>query len=182
MIQTAILENALYLTFKLDNELFSIEVSQVREVLDPPAITKVPKAPPYLRGVINVRGNVVPVIDLRTKFGLTQAENTVNTRIIVMELTMDEEQVVLGAVADSVHEVLEITADRIEPPPKIGSRRQTEFIKGIGKQNDQFIMIMNADRVFSTEILGLTSDTGSSVSPIEQGQDASAAALKEVSL
>ena len=168
MSQSAISENALYLTFKLDDEIFSIDVSQVREVLDLPAITKVPKAPPYLRGVINVRGNVVPVVDLRTKFGITKAESTVHTRIIVMDLNMDEEQVILGAVADSVHEVLEISADRIEPPPRIGNRWRTEFIKGIGKQNDQFIMIMDVDSVFSSDMLALVAETGDdSASPPE---------------
>ena len=175
MSQTAISENALYLTFKLGDEIFSIDVSQVREVLDLPAITKVPKAPPYLRGVINVRGNVVPVIDLRIKFGITQTENTVNTRIIVMDLTMDEEKVILGAIADSVHEVLEIPADRIEPPPNIGNRWRTEFIRGIGKQNDQFIMIIDADRVFSTDMLAQVAETAGSVLPTETEKAADAA-------
>ena len=167
MSRTAISENALYLTFKLHNEIFSVDVSRVREVLDLPEVTKVPKAPPYLRGVINVRGNVVPVIDLRIKFGLTETPNTVNTRVIVMELPLDEEQVIIGAVADSVHDVLEIAADQIEPPPRIGNRRRTEFIQGIGKQNDQFIMIMDVDRVFSSDMLSLAAENGGDVSEEE---------------
>jgi purine-binding chemotaxis protein CheW len=158
MSQEAILENTLYLIFKLNRELFSIDVPMVREVLDLPTITRIPKAPPYLRGVINVRGNVVPVVDLRIRFGFTETPKTVNTRVIVMELPMDDEQVIIGAVADSVHDVQEITASQIEPPPKIGRRWQAGFIKGIGKQNEQFIMIIDADKVFSSDMLSLTGE------------------------
>ena len=160
MSRTAMSENGLYLTFKLDKEIYSIDVFRVREVLDLPAVTMVPKAPPYLRGVINVRGNVVPVIDLRVKFGMARTQNTVNTRIIVMELPMDDEQVIVGAVADSVHDVLEIGADRIEPPPRIGNRRRAEFIRGIGKHDDQFIMIIDVERLLSEEMLTLLEETG----------------------
>lgn len=154
---------ALYLTFKLDEEVFSIDVSQVREVLDLTTITRVPKAPEFMRGVINVRGNVVPVVDLRVKFGMSKTESTVNTRIIVMDLTLDEESVILGAIADSVHEVLELAADQIEPPPKIGSRWQTDFVRGIGKREDQFIMILDVDRVFSSDELAAVEANSSSI-------------------
>ncbi len=158
MSNTDIAGTALYLTFKLDQEIFSIDVSQVREVLDLTAITKVPRAPEFMRGVINVRGNVVPVVDLRVKFGMLKVESTVNTRIIVMDLALDDENVVLGAIADSVHEVLELASDLIEPPPKIGSRWQTEFIRGIGKRDDQFIMILDVDRVFSSNDLTIVEE------------------------
>jgi len=163
MSETGIHETALYLTFKLADEVFSIDVSQVREVLDLTSITKVPKAPEFMRGVINVRGNVVPVVDMRVKFGMSRVEGTVNTRIIVMDLTLDEENVVLGAIADSVHEVLELDPGQIEPPPKIGNRWRTEFIKGIGKRDDEFIMILDVDRVFSSQEIAMVEESGSMI-------------------
>jgi purine-binding chemotaxis protein CheW len=91
------------------------------------------------------------LMDLRKKFGLVQADNTVNTRIIIMEINMDEKQVVLGAIADSVNDVLELDPDQIEDPPEIGSRWKSEFIKGIGKRDETFIIILDVDRVFSTD-------------------------------
>ena len=124
----AITETSLYLTFRLGDEVFALDVYKVREVLDLTTITKVPRAPEFMRGVINVRGSVVPVVDMRTKFGLAQIEATQETRTIVMELSIDGEVAVLGALADSVHEVLEMEPGQIEPPPKIGMRWRTEFI------------------------------------------------------
>ena len=153
-------ETALYLTFRLGEEVFSIDVCQVREVLDLTTITRVPQAPDFMRGVINVRGNVVPVVDMRVKFGLTEVASTVNTRIVVMDLVLDDERVILGAVADSVHEVVELEPDQIEPPPKIGNRWRTEFIRGIGKRNDQFIMILDVDRVFSSDEIAVVAESG----------------------
>jgi len=165
MSTTGITETALYLTFRLEDESFSIDVSQVREVLDMSSITKVPQAPDFMRGVINVRGNVVPVVDMRIKFGLPMAEQTVNTRIVVMDLTLDNEKVVLGTIADSVHEVIELEPEQIEPPPNIGNRWRTEFIKGIGKRDDHFIMILDINEVFSSEELALVGESGDMAAP-----------------
>lgn len=151
MNETAITETALYLTFKLGDELFALNVSQVREVLDLTTITKVPRAPEFMRGVINVRGSVVPVVDMRIKFGLEQTKETHDTRTIVLDLSLDGETVVLGALADSVHEVIELDPTQIEAPPKIGMRWKSEFIKGIGKRNDEFIILLDIDKVFSAE-------------------------------
>jgi purine-binding chemotaxis protein CheW len=97
-----------YMTFKLGEELFAINVYQVREVLEVLQITKVPTAPPYMRGVVNVRGQAIPVVDLRMRFGLPSVPNSVNTRICVMELEVDGEITVIGGIADSVHEVIEL--------------------------------------------------------------------------
>jgi purine-binding chemotaxis protein CheW len=155
MNEKVLSESNQYLTFRLDDEMFALDVNQVREVLDFSTITKVPRAPEFMRGVINVRGSVVPVIDLRRKFGLTKTEKTLDTRIVVMELDMDGEMTVLGAMADSVHEVIELEAEQIEAPPRIGSRWRTEFIKGIGKRGEQFIIILDIDRVFSSDELAL---------------------------
>jgi len=142
-----------YLTFRLGPEMFALNVLQVREVLDLSPITRVPRAPAFMRGVINVRGAVVPVVDLRLKFGQTIGEDTVDTRIVVMEMTMDGETSVLGFLADAVHEVMEIESDQIEPPPRMGGRWRTDLIRGIGKHNDTFIIILDIDRVFSADEL-----------------------------
>ncbi|WP_028894906.1 chemotaxis protein CheW [Syntrophorhabdus aromaticivorans] len=153
MSVTGITEAAQYLTFKLEDEVFAVWVSSVREILDYTAITKVPRTPDYMRGVINVRGSVVPVVDLRLKFGMTKTEQLVNTCIIVIEIGLDDETTVLGALADSVQEVIELEPAQIEPPPKIGTRLKTEFIKGIGKRENEFIMILDIDKVFSSDEL-----------------------------
>ncbi len=154
-----ITETAQYMTFKLGNELFAIGVGQVREVLEMSQITRVPTAPPYMRGVVNVRGKSTPVVDLRLKFGLPAVPDTVNTRIIVMELELDREATVLGGVADSVHEVIELEPANIDPPPRIAMRWRTDFIQGMGKRGDDFIIILDVDAVFSSEEIALVSET-----------------------
>ena len=174
MSVSEITETALYLTFILEDETFSIDVSQVREVLDLSRITKVPRTPDFVRGVINIRGNVVPVIDMRTKFGMEMVESTVHTRIIVMEITTNDRTTVLGAIADSVNDVLEIDPNDIEPPPEIGSKWRSEFIKGIGKYNDNFIMILDIGLVFTSDELAMVGDTGKGVLPEEAGEVAAA--------
>lgn len=156
-------ETTQFLTFRLEDEMFALNVEQVREVLDLSTITKVPGAPEFMRGVINVRGRVVPVMDLRLKFNLTKTEKTMNTRIVVMELTLEGEKLVVGALADSVHEVCELESGRIEKPPKLGSRWRSEFIKGIGKQDDQFIIILDIDKVFSMEELDAIETSGAEI-------------------
>jgi purine-binding chemotaxis protein CheW len=149
------IEATQYLTFKLDNEIFSLDISKVREVLDFTAFTKVPTMPAFMRGVINLRGSVVPVVDLRLKFGMTETKKMVNTCIIIVEVTVDNETTILGALADSVQEVLDLEPGRIEPAPKIGTRLNTEFIKGMGKRDDQFVIILDIDKVFSVNELAL---------------------------
>lgn len=147
-------ETALYLTFQLGEELLALDVSQVREVLDLCHITRMPKTHDYMRGVINVRGNVLPVIDLRRRFEMEAIEPTVETRIVVMEVEIDGNEVVIGALADSVHEVVEIEAEHIGPPPRVGTRWRTDFIKGIGRRKDRFILLLDINRVFAGEDLG----------------------------
>ena len=116
---TTIKMTSQYLTFRLEDEVFAIDVSQAREVLEFSTITKVPRSPDFMRGVINLRGSVVPVVDLRIKFGMSMTERTINSRIVVMEIALDGEKIVVGALADSVHEVLELDPNQIEPPPRI---------------------------------------------------------------
>ncbi len=159
-----ITEATQHLTFNLDDEVFAIDISTVREVLEYTTVTKVPQTPEFMKGVINLRGHVVPVVDLRLKFGMTEAEKTVNTCVIIVEVSVDGESAVLGALADSVQEVLDLEADQIEPAPKIGTRLKTEFIKGMGKRDDQFIMILDINKVFSSDELATVQDAGSYVS------------------
>jgi purine-binding chemotaxis protein CheW len=155
-----ILETTQYLTFELEDEVFALDISKVREVLDFTTITKVPRTPDFMRGVINLRGSVVPVVDMRLKFGMTKTEKTVNTCIIIVEVTLDGDTTVLGALADSVQEVMDLEPDQIEPAPKIGTRLRTDFIKGMGKHNNKFIMILDIDKVFSADELTLVQDAG----------------------
>jgi purine-binding chemotaxis protein CheW len=155
---TSITDTRQYLTFQLGEEVFGLDVSHVREILEFTTVTKVPKTPDYMRGVINLRGSVVPVLDMRLKFGLTRTEKTVNTCIIVVEASFEDEHTIIGALVDSVQEVFELEPEQIEPAPKIGTQLKTEFIKGMGKKDNHFIIILNIDKVFSSEELATVLD------------------------
>lgn len=144
-----------FLTYKLGDEMFAVGVAQVREVLELAPITKVPTAPEYMRGVVNVRGNAIPVVDLRLKFGLPRVPDTLHTRIIVLELKLDGEACVIGGIADSVHEVIELDPAQTNPPPTIAMRWRSEFIRGMGRRGDEFIIILDIDAVFSASDLAL---------------------------
>ncbi len=159
-------ETAQYLTFRLSHEIFAVEVARVREILEYINITKVPKTPEFMRGVVNVRGSVVPVMDLRLKFGMTKTERSVNTCIIVLEIDFDGETTVLGALADSVQEVIELEPEQIEPAPKIGTQINTEFMKGIGKRDGEFIMILEINKVFSVDELNESTGAGNDIQQI----------------
>jgi len=147
-----------YLTFLLGDEIFSLEISKVREVLDYTIITRVPRMPAYLQGVINLRGSVVPVADLRLKFGMPEADVTVSTCIIIVEAMVNDELVILGLLADSVQEVLELDQENIKPAPRIGTKLDTRFIKGMGRQNDRFNIILDIDRVFSSDEIDMVQE------------------------
>jgi purine-binding chemotaxis protein CheW len=153
MALEATAEISQFFTFILDKEIYAFEISRVREVLDSGDVTRVPKMPNFMRGVINLRGKVVPVIDLRLKFGMTETKQTVDTCIIIIEISLDGETTILGAMADSVQEVLNLEVDQIESAPKIGTRLNTEFIRGMGKKDNEFIIILDVDSVFSGEEL-----------------------------
>lgn len=142
-----------YLTFNLDKELYALDIDTVREVLEVSQITNVPQTREYMRGVINVRGHAVPVADLRTKFGMDEAEMTVDTCIIIIDVRIKDENIILGVLVDGVEEVLEIEGGNIEPPPRFGVGISSEFIKGIGKVEEKFIIILDAWRVFSEDEL-----------------------------
>lgn len=147
-----------YVTFSLGPELFGVEVTRTREILSLTPITRVPQTPDYLLGVINLRGQVVPVVDMRLKLGLPAGKNSEDTCIIVVEVMIDGEAIVVGALADAVREVLEIRSDQIEPPPRLGARLKTEFISGMGKVAEQFLILLNIDRIFNSDELALVQD------------------------
>lgn len=140
-----------FLTFTLDHERYAVEIPKVREVLEFTSVNRVPRTPEYLRGVINLRGNIVPVIDLRLKLGLSRTERTIDTCIVITEVEIGGEPLVLGALADSVQEVIDLDAASIAPPPRMGTRVDTRFIRGMGKREDQFLIILDIDLVLSEE-------------------------------
>jgi purine-binding chemotaxis protein CheW len=142
-----------YLTFTLAEETFAIEIVKVREVIDYVHVTRVPRMPGFLRGVINLRGSVVPVIDLRLILGMPSIEKTVDTCVIIAEVQMEGDSLHLGMLADSVQEVIDIDPSQIDPPPKLGSMLNTDFIRGMGKREEGFFIILNIDRVLSGEEL-----------------------------
>jgi purine-binding chemotaxis protein CheW len=149
-----------YVTFGLGEELFGVAVNRTREILSLTPVTKVPQTPEYLLGVINLRGQVVPVVDMRLKLGLPAGDQTEDTCIIVVEVQVDGEAIVVGALADAVREVMEIRADQIEPPPRLGTRLNTEFINGMGKVGEEFLILLNIDKVFNSDELAIVQDVG----------------------
>ena len=163
MTTANVMETCQYLTFRLGNEDFALEINTVREVLDLINITKIPRTPDYMKGVINLRGNVVPIIDLRLNLDMQPAERTVDTCIIIVEVDLDGEAIQIGALADSVQEVIDIDPDQIEPAPKIGVSLNTDFIKGMGKRDDNFIIILDINKVLSVEELSALKAISSTV-------------------
>ena len=142
-----------YLTFTLDEERYAVDISRVREVLEFTSVTRVPRTPEFMRGMINLRGNIVPVIDLRLKLCLGRTERTVDTCVVITEVTIDGQPTVLGALADSVQEVIELDAASIAPPPRMGTRVATDFIRGMARRDDHILVILDIDRVLSEEDL-----------------------------
>ncbi len=165
-----------YLTFTLDRDAFATEISQVREVLEFSSVTNVPRTPDYMRGVINMRGSVVPVVDLRIQFGMDATEPTVDTCIIIVEIQLDGQPTVLGALADSVQEVIELRRDQLEPAPRLGTRINTEYIRAMGKHNDDFVIVLDMNRVFSVDQIDEIQD-GSQISVDEVNEAVESAEL-----
>lgn len=149
-----------YLSFRLGDEIFAISVAKVLEVLEIQKITRVPKTPKYMRGVLNLRGDVLPVIDTRLKFNMETTADTERTVIIVLDLESKNKKIVIGAIADSVKEVLEINENEIKTVPEIGSNYDAAFITGMVHHRDDFIMLLDMDKVFSLdEIIDMKTKT-----------------------
>lgn len=146
-----------YLTFNLGKEVFGSPVSKVTNILEMCQITKVPLAPNHMVGVINLRGTVLPVIDTRVKFGMEPTVYTDNTCILVLEILVERDIIMVGALVDSVQEVIELSDEQIDAAPSLGSRLKTENIVGVAQANNEFIMLLEMDRVFSIEDFGVLS-------------------------
>lgn len=140
-----------YITFELGGETFASHVNYVVKILEMQKITEVPKAPEFMKGVINLRGNVLPVIDSRIKFDFEPKPYTDKTCILVLSVRIENEATEVGAIVDAVCDVLEYPAGDILPPPNLGSRYKSDFVDGVMKINDRFIMILNMSSVFSTD-------------------------------
>jgi purine-binding chemotaxis protein CheW len=149
-----------YLTFTLGDEDFAFDIGKVREVLDYITITKVPRMPAFLCGVINLRGNVVPVVDLRYKLGMGTIKQSVDTCIVIVEIMIDDEMTHMGILADSVKEVIDLDPGQISATPKLGVKINNEFIKGMGKQGEKFLMILDIDKVLTADELDVAQRTG----------------------
>lgn len=141
---------ATYLSFKLNNELFAVDVQKALTILDMKPITEVPNSPQYLRGVINLRGNVLPIVDLGIKFGMKATVVAEKTCIIVLCVSIEGEEVQVGILADAVDEVIEIPDRLVESSPTIGTKYRIEFIKGMYQLPETFIMLLNIDTIFNS--------------------------------
>lgn len=148
-----------YLSFKLGDDEFAAHVGKVLNILEMTKITQVPKSPEYMKGVINLRGAVLPIIDTRIKFGMSPTQFTQDTCIVVMEIVMEKDTIQLGALVDSVLSVVEIEDSQIQPPPSLGSKYKSEFITGVAKVDEKFILLLDMDKVFSTDELIIIMDT-----------------------
>jgi purine-binding chemotaxis protein CheW len=146
------------LTFDLEGEMFAVEAKHVREILDLVSITEVPRSDPFVNGLINVRGKVVPLADLRIKFGMDEKQTTIDTRIVVLEIAMDGDSVTVGIRADKVHEVAEVAAAALQDTPKVGLRWRPEFIRCIGKRGDDFMIVLDIERIFAVKPKGYAGD------------------------
>jgi len=140
-----------FLTLTLGKEHFAIGIDSVREILDYTDVTRIPQAPPYMRGVVNVRGAAVPVMDLAQKLALGEVGRTIHTRIVIMEVMRNEETAVVGVLADSVKEVLEIPMASIAPPPHLGSQAGAACLRGIANHEGRFILLLDLSQVFATD-------------------------------
>ena len=138
-----------YLTFTLDQEIYALPIVTVREVLELTDITRVPRTPPAMRGVINLRGHAVAVADMRRKLGLPETAATVNTCIIIAEADLGDGPIVLGALVDAVREVVDIEAAAVEQPPRMGTSVDTDYLRGMARHEDDFVMILDLNRIFS---------------------------------
>jgi purine-binding chemotaxis protein CheW len=148
----------LYLTFFLSDETYGIEILKVQEIISMQEVTQVPRVPDYIRGVINLRGKVIPIIELRVKFGMEPIEDTARTCIVVVQVATGDHEVTMGVIVDDVRDVVDIPADCIDPPPAFGASVNTEFIFGMGKLEDRVVMLLEVDEVLSIDELGALAD------------------------
>lgn len=159
----ACVDKTQYLTFMLGGEVFAIGILAIKEIIEYRALTEVPMMPDCIRGVINLRGAVVPVMDLSARFGKQTVAVTKRTCIVIVEIESNDGRHDIGVVVDAVNAVLEIAAIDIEPPPSFGARIRTDFIQGIGKVDGKFVILLNVGQVLSTDEVGALVDIGGKV-------------------
>lgn len=146
---TEAIDETQYLAFHLAGEEYAIGILRVKEIIEYDTLTAVPMMPVYIRGVINLRGNVVPVVDLAVKFGLPESPNTKRTCIVIVEMDFNGQRTVMGVIADAVSAVMNFSPQDIEAPPAFGTRVQVQYLEGMGKAGKKFVLILNVDRVLS---------------------------------
>jgi len=142
-----------YLTFFLSGEEYAVNIQRVKEIIQYTTVTKVPKVPEWIRGVINLRGSVVPVVDLSVRFALSERLPTKTTCIVILEVEQDSERTVIGVIVDAVNQVIDLAPDEIEEPPSFGTRVRLDYLFGMGKLGKKFALILNIDRVLSNSEL-----------------------------
>lgn len=146
-----------YLTFYVAGDEYAVTILKVTEIIECVSLTHIPTTPPWIRGVLNLRGAVVPVIDLAVKFGLAPTVLTGRTCVVMVELDHEGERLVLGVMAESVHQVVELAPDQIQPPPSFGPKVRVDCIQGLGDNGGSFVVLLDIDRVLSaSEILAAT--------------------------
>ncbi|OMG52989.1 chemotaxis protein CheW [Azonexus hydrophilus] len=151
-----------YLTFTLGGEMFAVAILNVKEIIEFGTVTEIPMMPGFIRGVINLRGAVVPVIDLSCRFGGKSTEVARRTCIVIVELEQGDQKHDIGVMVDAVSEVLEIARSEIEPPPSFGAKIRTDFISGMGKVNGKFVIILDVARVLSVEEIAMLTQASDS--------------------
>ena len=154
-LNEALVQGQQYLTFSVSSETFAIPIAAIKEIIEYRIPTDVPMMPTYIRGVINLRGRVVPVIDLSVRFGRNKGEVSKRTCIVILEIAQDDGQQDISVVVDAVSAVVDIADADIEPPPQFGAKLRADFISGMGKIGEQFVIILNVDRVLSIEELAM---------------------------
>jgi purine-binding chemotaxis protein CheW len=169
------LEGGKFLTFLMAKEKYGLEILKVREIIGMMDVTSVPTIPAFVRGVINLRGKVIPVIDLRLKFGMNAKEDTERTCIIVVDLTRTGQEMTMGIIVDEVSDVLAISPDQIEPAPSFGVNIRTDFILGMGKVDQKVVSLLDIDRVLTeqeiTAVEGSTEKTSPKKEPFRGNSD-----------
>lgn len=152
-------ESGQYLTFQLGDELFAFDVLRTNEVLEVAQITRIPGASDAMIGVINLRGSVVPVVDLRKRLNMPEKDRTIDTSIIIIDTEYGDDKVILGVLVDAAKQVIMLDKTQLEPPPKVGMKLNIEYITAIGKHDNNFIILLNSDKIFSERELIAATET-----------------------
>jgi purine-binding chemotaxis protein CheW len=176
--QEAVAQGRQYLTFVVTAESFGIAIASIKEIIEYRTPTEVPMMPRYMRGIINLRGRVVPVIDLAARFGRNQLEQTRRTCIVILEVAQNEEQHDIGVMVDAVSAVVEIADADVEPPPLFGANLRAEFISGMGKLGEQFVILLDIGKVLSIEELAMLGAAGAGQAAVTEAQSPHRTALE----